>query len=66
MMYVLEYLIYHLQPFAVDSTSIAAFGSEDAPLVEKAYAMAILNMGTDDVFKKNLTHLPYLLNNTVS
>ncbi|KAH7722582.1 glycoprotein-N-acetylgalactosamine 3-beta-galactosyltransferase 1 [Aphelenchoides avenae] len=61
LMYVLEYLIYHLRPFGVDSSSVAAFGPKDMSMLEKAYSMAVLNMGADDAFKKDLKDVPTLL-----
>jgi hypothetical protein len=51
-MYVLEYLIYHLKPFGVDTSSLEKFGPNEMPLMSKAYLMAIQNMGQDDAFKK--------------
>lgn len=52
LMYVLEYLIYHLRPFGVDTSSIERFGGKDINLMSKAYLMSIQNMGQDDAFKK--------------
>lgn len=60
-MYVLEYLIYHLRPFGVDSSAVAAFGPKDMSMLEKAYSMAVLNMGADDAFKKDLKDVPALI-----
>jgi hypothetical protein len=42
MMYVLEYLVYHLRPFGVDTSSLEKFGDKDIPLMTKAYMMAVL------------------------
>ncbi|KAI1729915.1 fringe-like domain-containing protein [Ditylenchus destructor] len=60
LMYVLEYLIYHLRPFGVDTPFSQTSGENKAKL-EEAYAMAISNMGGDDAFKKNSTDLFSLL-----
>jgi len=57
MMYVLEYLVYHLRPFGVDTSTLEKFGGKDVPLLSKAYMMAIQNMGSDDVFKKKESDL---------
>ncbi|EFO23066.2 glycoprotein-N-acetylgalactosamine 3-beta-galactosyltransferase 1 [Loa loa] len=43
LMYVLEYLIYHLRPFGITKNSLS---------VIEAYRLAVKNMGPDDVFKK--------------
>lgn len=47
-MYVLEYIIYHLQ-----SVNTKLKISDDSNILLHAYEEAILNMGSDDVFKKN-------------
>ncbi|VDN55125.1 unnamed protein product [Dracunculus medinensis] len=50
LMYVLEYLIYHLRPFG-----ISKLGSGNMSIdMSNAYRLAVLNMGKDDVFKKPL------------
>uniref|UniRef100_A0A1I8ACB7 Glycoprotein-N-acetylgalactosamine 3-beta-galactosyltransferase 1 n=1 Tax=Steinernema glaseri TaxID=37863 RepID=A0A1I8ACB7_9BILA len=46
LMYVLEYLIYHLRPFGISPPQF----SGDA--MKLAYREAVANMGADDVFKK--------------
>lgn len=51
-MYVLEYLVYHLKPFGVDTSALEKFGPKEMPLMSKAYLMSIQNMGQDDVFRK--------------
>uniref|UniRef100_A0A0K0DH75 Glycoprotein-N-acetylgalactosamine 3-beta-galactosyltransferase 1 n=1 Tax=Angiostrongylus cantonensis TaxID=6313 RepID=A0A0K0DH75_ANGCA len=48
LMYVLEYLIYHLKPFGVDRS--LRVGSNETKL-EAAYALARLAMGPDDVYR---------------
>uniref|UniRef100_A0A158R5Q8 Glycoprotein-N-acetylgalactosamine 3-beta-galactosyltransferase 1 n=1 Tax=Syphacia muris TaxID=451379 RepID=A0A158R5Q8_9BILA len=48
LMYVLEYLIYHLKPFGVITKLNQSNGK--CPL-EMAYNMALANMGADDSFK---------------
>ncbi|KAK6102580.1 Fringe-like family protein [Brugia pahangi] len=45
LMYVLEYLIYHLRPFGITKKM-------DSQTVAAAYHLAVENMGPDDVFKK--------------
>lgn len=52
-MYVLEYLIYHIKVYGVDSRKDFK--------ISDAYRSAIKNMGTDDVFKKNETDFSKLL-----
>lgn len=61
LMYVLEYMVYHLRPFGLDHSAITQFGPKEMPLLDKAYAMAIRNMGADDVFKKTENDLSGLL-----
>uniref|UniRef100_A0AC35G8Z8 N-acetylgalactosaminide beta-1,3-galactosyltransferase n=1 Tax=Panagrolaimus sp. PS1159 TaxID=55785 RepID=A0AC35G8Z8_9BILA len=50
LMYVLEYLIYHLRPFGINSIKREKTNSSE--LLKAAYEMSIANMGADDVFKK--------------
>uniref|UniRef100_A0A8R1Y0N2 Glycoprotein-N-acetylgalactosamine 3-beta-galactosyltransferase 1 n=3 Tax=Onchocerca TaxID=6281 RepID=A0A8R1Y0N2_ONCVO len=45
LMYVLEYLIYHLRPFGITKKL-------NSQSMEAAYQLAVKNMGPDDVFKK--------------
>uniref|UniRef100_A0A7E4UW09 Glycoprotein-N-acetylgalactosamine 3-beta-galactosyltransferase 1 n=1 Tax=Panagrellus redivivus TaxID=6233 RepID=A0A7E4UW09_PANRE len=63
LMYVLEYLIYHLRPFGSD-TSLAAIRrhkTNSTDLLKAAYALSIANMGNDDAFKKESKDLSTLL-----
>lgn len=53
LMYVMEYLIYHLRPFGIART-VQVRAPEDSELMA-AYRMAIENVGADDVFKKSPT-----------
>uniref|UniRef100_A0A0M3I8G9 Glycoprotein-N-acetylgalactosamine 3-beta-galactosyltransferase 1 n=1 Tax=Ascaris lumbricoides TaxID=6252 RepID=A0A0M3I8G9_ASCLU len=55
LMYVLEYLIYHLRPFGVART--VKLSSVNDSELKAAYRLAVANMGADDVFKKSLTNL---------
>lgn len=61
-MYVLEYLIYHLRPFGVQSSMQSLIPSyNNSNLIKSAYESAIQNMGNDDVFKKNVSDIDKLL-----
>uniref|UniRef100_A0A1I7RZ97 Glycoprotein-N-acetylgalactosamine 3-beta-galactosyltransferase 1 n=1 Tax=Bursaphelenchus xylophilus TaxID=6326 RepID=A0A1I7RZ97_BURXY len=64
LMYVLEYLVYHLRPFGLDPTTVQSFGPKEMPLLDKAYLMSIQSMGADDVFKKTDKDLSSLLTKT--
>ncbi|KAI6200904.1 N-acetylgalactosaminide beta-1,3-galactosyltransferase [Aphelenchoides besseyi] len=61
LMYVLEYMIYHLRPFGMDSSLVEKLGPPEMPLMNKAYLAAIQNMGADDQFKKQEKDLNSLL-----
>jgi len=63
LMYVLEYLIYHLRPFGADTSLDVLKRSKYSSdkLIKAAYAMSISNMGADDVFKKKLDDLDSLM-----
>lgn len=62
-MYVLEYLIYHLRPYGAQSSQnlLQASTNNTKSLLKAAYEAAILNMGADDVFKKNVTDIDRLM-----
>lgn len=59
LMYVLEYLIYHLKPFGVDR-ALRLISPDDSEMAA-AYRSAIQNMGADDVFKKSLENATIIL-----
>ncbi|VDK50435.1 unnamed protein product [Anisakis simplex] len=50
LMYVLEYLIYHLRPFGRSRNINLSMVPDDD--LKAAYQLAVANMGADDVFKK--------------
>jgi len=54
LMYVLEYLIYHLRPFGLGSYLASNRGSSKTAMLREAWQSAVGNMGADDVFKKSL------------
>uniref|UniRef100_A0AC35TJL0 N-acetylgalactosaminide beta-1,3-galactosyltransferase n=1 Tax=Rhabditophanes sp. KR3021 TaxID=114890 RepID=A0AC35TJL0_9BILA len=63
LMYVLEYLIYHLKPFGIESTLSEKFilkGREhekeliEDEMVDAAFEFSVLNMGKNDTFTKTL------------
>ncbi|KAI1707687.1 fringe-like domain-containing protein [Ditylenchus destructor] len=65
MMYIFEYLIYHLTPFGLD-TVIGNYPEDNyakaaGPKIREAVMSAIENQGEDDVFRKNMTDLRKVL-----
>lgn len=74
LMYVLEYMIYHLRPFGRETHLLKSVKDEEKlrndpkarseanrPLLRVAYQLAIKNMGADDSFKKSESDLSKLL-----
>uniref|UniRef100_A0A914KP24 Glycoprotein-N-acetylgalactosamine 3-beta-galactosyltransferase 1 n=4 Tax=Meloidogyne incognita group TaxID=654580 RepID=A0A914KP24_MELIC len=74
LMYVLEYMIYHLRPFGRETHLLKsvkdveklrndpkARSEANRPLLRVAYQLAIKNMGADDSFKKSESDLSKLL-----
>ena len=56
----LEYLIYHLRPFGVDTSELRGIGGADMSLLSRAYLAAVRNQGADDAFKKTEKDVPSL------
>ncbi|KAL3105854.1 hypothetical protein niasHT_026629 [Heterodera trifolii] len=54
LMYALEYLVYHLQPFGNEIEFKDKSGKNSGGIIlRNAYKLAIQNIGADDVFKNN-------------
>uniref|UniRef100_A0AC34F5C0 N-acetylgalactosaminide beta-1,3-galactosyltransferase n=1 Tax=Panagrolaimus sp. ES5 TaxID=591445 RepID=A0AC34F5C0_9BILA len=64
LMYVLEYLIYHLRPFGTGSPLDSIQKSNSSNLLKAAYEMSISNMGPDDAFKKKVEDVDSLINSS--
>uniref|UniRef100_A0A914Z243 Uncharacterized protein n=1 Tax=Panagrolaimus superbus TaxID=310955 RepID=A0A914Z243_9BILA len=64
LMYVLEYMIYHLRPFGTGTSvdSVQRYKTNSSDLLKTAYEMSISNMGPDDVFKKKVEDAEKLMN----
>uniref|UniRef100_A0A914YA64 Glycoprotein-N-acetylgalactosamine 3-beta-galactosyltransferase 1 n=1 Tax=Panagrolaimus superbus TaxID=310955 RepID=A0A914YA64_9BILA len=64
LMYVLEYLIYHLRPFGTGNSldAIQKYRTNSSEMLKAAYAMSISNMGADDAFKKTLDDIDAVMN----
>ncbi|KAI1712584.1 fringe-like domain-containing protein [Ditylenchus destructor] len=65
MMYIFEYLIYHLTPFGLNTvignSTEESYSKAVVPKIREAVMNAIENQGEDDVFRKNMTDLRKVL-----